>query len=996
MANEFVVKNGLVVRTGTITVGDPAATGYTFPAATGIEDEVLTVNASGDLIFAPVSGSSGGTVTSVNLTAPVAGITVSGGPITSSGSITLALANDLAALEGLTSTGFAVRTTTDTWAQRSIVGTAGKITVTDGDGVSGNPTIDLATAGTAGTYTKVTTDAYGRVTSGIDISSSDVTTALGYTPIDKAGDTMTGYLTLNADPTNLLHAATKQYVDSTTAPNTSPSSDTVLALGRLGYDPATGEVAIGDGATVWSSLAHVGSSVRGLTTQYGEAVNILDFGGDRTGIADCSAATNTALATGKPVFFPEGDYLFNGLTAITSPDGAHVRVFGAGIGRTRFNWTHSAAAQWLFVVPNSATLNDVTAEFHDFSVVGDYLTNAQSRFNRPPGVVVGGTATAGDVATITIASSSIVGSPISVSYTVQSGDTLDSIRAGLAAAVNASTAITDASVFAQPTHNACAVFTKASVTPRATLTITASVSGGATCTLSASSSGTAENVKGAISIQCVKHAIIRNVEVRECGSYGFAVINSENVLVTNNKLLMLGRDAITVQKCMYQKICDNIIRYVDDDAISVYVASGGTPKFWSAAQQNTICTGNMIADSNGIIVSGLNYNVSCNQMDRIRHRGVLVVNDTHSTRASVGFGIISGNTMTNITDRDTIDGRNSTCTYLGLWANADAGSFGAPPGMNDPAAGAVVPLYQNVYAIGASAASAGGCSTIVIGNSGNRLLGSGAPFNQGGGQYFWSQTGWIKGNVTDAMVGRGTGTVISNIWSDVLVCDNNISGVSAGFSIGASVSSRSNRNIRIKNNSVVDFSTAGVVFTSGGSTNKPLFEIVGNTFDGDPYRTHSSRYATNSNAWSDNTYPCVIATNNIAPVIFRDNNILNVSRIADGSYSLLAARSNNVLCQASSVGYSSSNLGVGNVPQSSRAFTILTIDGNVSNDTFGEINTVPSEAISIGVSIPGGYKPGRYYAPINQAPANRSIGLLIGCMRSRSLFLRRARLRPLA
>jgi len=46
------------------------------------------------------------------------------------------------------------------------------------------------------------------------ITGLDVTTALGYTPVNKAGDTMLGFLTLNADPTSALHAATKQYVDN--------------------------------------------------------------------------------------------------------------------------------------------------------------------------------------------------------------------------------------------------------------------------------------------------------------------------------------------------------------------------------------------------------------------------------------------------------------------------------------------------------------------------------------------------------------------------------------------------------------------------------------------------------------------------------------------------------------------------------------------------------------------------------------------------------------
>lgn len=77
------------------------------------------------------------------LTAPAAGITVSNGNGVS-GNPTLALANDLSALEALASTGLAARTGTDTWAQRTITGPAAGITVTNGNGVSGNPTLALA------------------------------------------------------------------------------------------------------------------------------------------------------------------------------------------------------------------------------------------------------------------------------------------------------------------------------------------------------------------------------------------------------------------------------------------------------------------------------------------------------------------------------------------------------------------------------------------------------------------------------------------------------------------------------------------------------------------------------------------------------------------------------------------------------------------------------------------------------------------------------------
>jgi len=53
---------------------------------------------------------------------------------------------DLDALAALGSTGIAVRSAADTWAQRSIAVGSAKLTVANGDGVAGNPTLDAAAA----------------------------------------------------------------------------------------------------------------------------------------------------------------------------------------------------------------------------------------------------------------------------------------------------------------------------------------------------------------------------------------------------------------------------------------------------------------------------------------------------------------------------------------------------------------------------------------------------------------------------------------------------------------------------------------------------------------------------------------------------------------------------------------------------------------------------------------------------------------------------------
>lgn len=86
-----------------------------------------------------------GTGSARTLTAPAAGFTITN-PAGIAGNPTFVLANDLGALEGLGSTGLAVRTAADTWAQRTITGTAAEITVTDGNGVAANPTLSLPAA----------------------------------------------------------------------------------------------------------------------------------------------------------------------------------------------------------------------------------------------------------------------------------------------------------------------------------------------------------------------------------------------------------------------------------------------------------------------------------------------------------------------------------------------------------------------------------------------------------------------------------------------------------------------------------------------------------------------------------------------------------------------------------------------------------------------------------------------------------------------------------
>ena len=185
--------------------------------ATALEYKTLTqgtgisiTNGAGTVT---ITATANGTVTSVNLTAPAAGISVSGGPVTTSGSITLALANDLAAIEGLAGTGFAVRTAADTWTTRSLTAGTG-IAISNADGVSAAPTISLSTTGTAGTYAVVTTDSFGRVTSG---TTTQAWTTISGTPTTLSGYGITDGQPLDADLTAIAAFASTGFAVRTAA-----------------------------------------------------------------------------------------------------------------------------------------------------------------------------------------------------------------------------------------------------------------------------------------------------------------------------------------------------------------------------------------------------------------------------------------------------------------------------------------------------------------------------------------------------------------------------------------------------------------------------------------------------------------------------------------------------------------------------------------------------------------------------------------------------------
>lgn len=183
------------------------------------------------------------------------------------------------------------------------------------------------------------------------LTSGMVTTALGYTPLNKAGDTMTGLLTLSGAPTSNLHAATKLYVDDTVQIETLNASATAaqtLTVGASFPDLTITDLA-GDHKFGLGAAIRVASGGTGLAT-FGAAGAIPYASGATTLVALAAGTATQVLHGGTTPSWSAVDLATAQVANILTSDKG-----GTANGFTKFSGP--SASEKTFALPNaSATI----------------------------------------------------------------------------------------------------------------------------------------------------------------------------------------------------------------------------------------------------------------------------------------------------------------------------------------------------------------------------------------------------------------------------------------------------------------------------------------------------------------------------------------------------------------------------------------------------------------------------------------------------------------
>lgn len=396
-----------------------------------------------------------------------------------------------------------------------------------------------------------------------------------------------------------------------------------------------------------------------------------------------------------------------------------------------------------------------------------------------------------------------------------------------------------------------------------------------------------------------------------------------------------ARDGISVAGCIKYNIVGNRVSNCDDDSIAAHAMASTVG---AGVDFGGVISGNYIYNGQGIKALGAtSVAITGNTLDFTYGFGIDVSTDdaggeVDGNNAAQGI-VITGNVIRNHMSRSGIDGLSTASDYIQVnGISARAGLGNAIPGWNHAATGTIVDPYavalNNSTSADVAIMPSGGIT--ISGNTLQRTVGPTTNFSDYGYGPMYIRSGEIDPEITADMF-QGAGIRIDGGHvQNTNITGNVIQGMGRGVYI-TTIATPSG--FKIGHNTFYDLALGGII-ASASIVAETSNYVEANVFDGDPYHKDANRGADGS--WA--------AINNLTALLFQGmggwvisrNVFRNWSRISDASLTTdanITFTGDNVAeGEPVAVGFSTSNLGIGDVPNGSTIlWRVVDADPNSAN-----------------------------------------------------------------
>jgi len=275
----------------------------------------------------------------------------------------------------------------------------------------------------------------------ISLTNTNVTTALGYTPLNKAGDTMTaGFLTLFQDGTSAMHAVTKQQLDAVVTGLDVKASVRVATAAALPAYSRTGNV--------------ITASANGVLTVDGVTVAL----NDRILVKDGAAGADNGIYSVTTLGTAGVPYV---LTRTTDADNSPAGEVTAGMFTFVTEGTANADTGWVLSTNDTITLNTTALTFMQFSSAGVITVSGTSALTKTGNALSVNV----DNSSIEIATNNLQVKALGITNAMLAGSIADGKLSANVALYNGTTAFSAKQTFFTSTTGAASILIPHGVAP---------------------------------------------------------------------------------------------------------------------------------------------------------------------------------------------------------------------------------------------------------------------------------------------------------------------------------------------------------------------------------------------------------------------------------------------------------------------------------------------------------------------------------------------------